>query len=204
MAVSTSSRRQCVSHGAGTDAAEDGRERQRALQDARRLLPVAERVLLQVARDVDAGRALELAGRQAVRVVVAEDELEHHAAVLDDALGVGGDDHPLLDLRPAADRRVVAALDLDRADAAGAVGGELRLVAQRRDLDAQDAAGLEDRLAVLDLELPAVDGDADLPGAGHHRPDRGVVVDPTIAGAAVAVAGRVAVRRSEAHRPYPS
>ena len=92
-------------------------------------------------------------------------------------------------VRPARDRRVVAALDLDRADAAGAVRRELRLVAQRRDLDAEHAAGLEDGLALLGLDLLAVDRDADLPGAGHHRPDRGVVGDRPVAGS-VAVAGR--------------
>ena len=82
----------------GADAAEDGREGKRALEDARRLLPVAQRVLLQVAGDVDPGGALELAGRQAVGVVVAEDELEDHAPVLDEPVGVGGDDHSRLDL----------------------------------------------------------------------------------------------------------
>src|SRR5206468_1683125 len=45
------------------DAPEDGGEGERALEDAGRLFPVAQRVLLEVAGDVDPGRALELARR---------------------------------------------------------------------------------------------------------------------------------------------
>ncbi len=158
------------------DAPEDGGEGKRPLQDPRRLFPVPERVLLEVAGNVDAGRALELARRQAVRVVVAEDELEDHAPVLDDAIGMGGDDHPFLDGGPARDRGVVAPFHLDGADAARAVRGELGLVAQRRDLDPEDPTGLEDGLALLGLDLGAVDRDGDLPGAGDHRPQRRVVM----------------------------
>ena len=158
------------------DPAEDGWERQRALEDARRLLPVAQRVLLEVPRDVDPGRAFELAGRQAVRVVVGEDQLQHHPAVLDEPIRMGGDDHPFLDGRATRDGRVLASLDLDHADAACAVGGELGLIAERRHLEAQHSAGLQDGLPLLGLDLLPVDRDRQLPGPRHHGPYRGVIL----------------------------
>ena len=80
----------------GADAAEHGGERDRPLEDPGRLAEVALGVLLQEARDVDVARALVLAGRQAVRVVVAEDQLEVRPAQPADLLGLGLDLHPVL------------------------------------------------------------------------------------------------------------
>ena len=58
------------------DPAEHAGEGDGALEDARRLGEVALGVGLQEARDVDVAGALVLAGRQAVGVVVGEDQLE--------------------------------------------------------------------------------------------------------------------------------
>src|SRR4029079_3352559 len=58
------------------DASEDAGERDRPLEDPGRLPEVRLGVRLEEARDVDVARALVLARRQAVRVVVREDQLE--------------------------------------------------------------------------------------------------------------------------------
>ncbi len=143
------------------DPAEDARERDRPLEDPGRFAPVALGVLLQEARDVDVAGALVLAGRQAVGVVVAEDELEVRGPQPADLLGLGGDLHPGLGRPRAADRRVLLALDLDDAHPARSEAGQLRLVAQRRDLDPVVPADLEDRLALATLDQAPVDLDPD-------------------------------------------
>ena len=143
------------------DPAEDGRERDRPLEDPRALAPVGLGVGLEEARDVDVARALVLAGRQAVGVVVAEDQLEVRPAQAADLLGLGLDLHLRLARPRARDRRVLLALDLDDAHPAGAEAGQLGLVAEGRDLDAVVAADLEDRLALEALDDPAVDLDPD-------------------------------------------
>ena len=145
----------------GADAAEHAGERDRALEDAHRLAPVGLGVRLEEARDVDVARALVLAGRQAVGVVVAEDQLEVGPADPAQLVGLGADHHVRLGRARAADRRLVLALDLDHAHPAGAEARQLGLVAQRGDLDAVVAADLEDRLALEALDDPPVDLDAD-------------------------------------------
>ena len=143
------------------DPAEHARERDRPLEDPGRLAPVALGVLLEEARDVDMARALVLAGRQAVGVVVAEDQLEVGGPQAAELLGLGLDLHPGSQRARAADRRVLLALDLDDAHPAGAEAGQLRLVAQGRDLDPVVAADLEDRLALAALDDASVDLDPD-------------------------------------------
>jgi hypothetical protein len=143
------------------DPPEDAGERDRPLEDPGRLAPVPLGVLLQEARDVDVARALVLAGRQAVGVVVAEDQLQVGRPQPADLLGLGGDLHPGLDRPRAADRRVLLALDLDDAHPAGSEAGQLRLVAQGRDLDPIVPTDLEDRLALVTLDQSPVDLDAD-------------------------------------------
>ena len=56
---------------------------------------------------------------------------------------------------------MLGALDLDDAHPAGAEAGQLRLVAERRDLDPVVAADLEDRLALEALDDAPVDLDPD-------------------------------------------
>src|SRR4029078_3031433 len=93
----------------GADAPEDRRERDRPLEDPGGLAEVALGVLLHEARDVDVARALVLARRQAVRVVVAEDQLEVRAAEPADLLGLGLNDHAVLGRARARDRRMLLA-----------------------------------------------------------------------------------------------
>ena len=85
--------------GRRADAAEHRREGDGALEDARRLDEVALGVGLQEARDVDVAGALVLAGRQAVGVVVAEDELEVGLADLAQSRRLRAHDHLRLGLR---------------------------------------------------------------------------------------------------------
>ena len=143
------------------DPTEDGGERDRPLEDAGALAPVGLGVGLEEARDVDVARALVLARRQAVGVVVAEDQLEVGPARSWRTISVW-----VWTIIPAAareqrDRRVLLALDLDHAHPARPEAGQLRLVAERRDLDPVVAADLEDRLALEALDDPAVDLDPD-------------------------------------------
>ena len=145
----------------GAHAAEDAGERDRALEDPHGLAPAGLRVGLQEARDVDVARALVLAGRQAVGVVVREDELEVRPADPAELVGLGADDHVRLRLAGARDRRGVLALDLDHAHPAGTEARQLGLVAQRGDLDPVVAAHLEDRLALEALDHAAVHLEAD-------------------------------------------
>ncbi len=144
-----------------TDPPEDGRERDRPLEDPGRLPPVRLGVGLEEARDIDVAGALVLAGRQAVRVVVREDQLQVRRPQPADLLGLGLDDHLGFGPLGAADRRVLGALDLDDAHPARSEAGQLRLVAKRRDLDAVVAADLEDRLALEALDDAPVDLDPD-------------------------------------------
>ncbi len=143
------------------DPAEDAGERDRPLEDPGGLAEVRLGVRLQEARDVDVARALVLAGRQAVGVVVREDQLEVRPAETADLLGLGLDHHLRLARPRARDRRVLLALDLDDAHPARPEAGQLRLVAEGRDLDPVVAADLEDRLALEALDDPAVDLDPD-------------------------------------------
>ena len=162
IASSTSSRRQCSSHGAGqTRPRTDGNGIVR-LKMRVDFAPVRLGVRLEEARDVDVARALVLAGRQAVGVVVAEDQLEVRRGAERRTCSVW-----VLTFMPAShareqrDRRVLLALDLDDAHPARAEARQLGLVAERRDLDAVVAADLEDRLALEALDDPAVDLDPD-------------------------------------------
>ena len=104
----------------GADASQHRRERDGAHEDARRLDEVALGVRLQEARDVDVAGALVLAGRQAVGVVVAEDELQVRLADLAQARRLRPHDHVRLRRARAGDRRRLLAVDLDDAHPAGA------------------------------------------------------------------------------------
>ena len=145
------------------DPAQDRREGDRALEDAGRLAELALRVGLEEARDVDVAGALVLAGRQAVGVVVAEDQLEVGPPQPPDLLGLSPNDHARLGGARARDGRMFLALDLDDAHPAGAEAGQLGLVAERRNLDAVVPADVEDRLAFATLDDAAV----------HLKPERG-------------------------------
>ncbi len=77
----------------GADAAQDRGERDGPLEDAGRLAELALGVGLEEARDVDVAGAFVLAGRQAVGVMVAEDQLEVRPAHAAKLLSLSPDDH---------------------------------------------------------------------------------------------------------------
>src|SRR3990172_2545719 len=150
------------------DPTEDAGEGDGPLEDARRLAELAFRVGLEEAGDVDVAGALVLAGREAVRVVVAEDELEVRPAQAAHLLRLGRDDHPGFGQARAADRGVLLALDVHDAHAARPEAGQLGLVAQGGDFDPVVAADLQDRLPDAPGQLTPVDGDRE--GGRGERP----------------------------------
>ena len=108
--------------------------------------------------------AFVLAGRQAIGVVVAEDQLEVRLADLTQALGLRAHDHALFGFARAGDGRCLLALDLDHAHAAGAKARQLGLVAERGHLDAGVATDVEDGLALTRGQGSTVD--LDFEGSG--------------------------------------
>jgi hypothetical protein len=93
--------------------------------------------------------------------VVREDQLEVGRPQPADLLGLGLDDHLRFGPLGAADRRVLRAFDVDDAHPARTEARQLRLVAERRDLDPVVATDFEDRLALETLNDLAVDLDPD-------------------------------------------
>ena len=122
---------------------DQGAERERLLEvalgldEARAPAAPAEGDVLQ--------RALAaLVAHRAVERVVDEQELDDRLLRLLDAVGLGVDDHAVLDRRRAAGLQLRDALDLDQAHAARADrGAELGLVAEDRDLDVAVLGGVD-------------------------------------------------------------
>ena len=81
------------------DATEDAWEWNGALEDARRLAELRLSVRLQESRNVDVARALVLTWRQAVGIVIAEDQLKVGAADFANAIGLRRYDLRRLSLR---------------------------------------------------------------------------------------------------------
>ena len=139
--------------GRRADAAQHGRERDRPLEDPGRLAEVGLGVGLEEARDVDVARALVLAGRQAVGVVVAEDQLEVRRPQPADTPRSGS-----VTFMPASAAREQQIGGCSSPSTStthirhAPKPGQLGLVAQRRDLDPVVAADLEDRLALEPLD----------------------------------------------------
>ena len=173
----------------GAHAAEHAGERDRPLEDPGGFRPVRLGVGLEEARDVDVARALVLARRQAVRVVVREDQLEVGPPDPAQLVRLGPDDHARLGLAGARDRRLVLALDLAHAHPARAEARQLGLVAQGGDLDPVVAADLEDRLALEALDHASVDLDPDPRRA--LRPLRALGRDEALRERVLAGRGRV-------------
>jgi len=178
------------------DSAQDRGERDRPLEDSRRLAELALGIGLEEARDVDVARALVLAGRQAVGVVVAEDQLEVSAPKPADLVGLGPDNHPRDCFAAARNGRMIVAVYLHDAHAARPEARQLGLVAERRDLDAVGAADLQDRLALGAGKLAAVD--LELDGGRRNRALRRLRGDQALGGRIVdgrdRVSGRFRVR----------
>jgi hypothetical protein len=117
--------------------------------------PPAERDVLQ--------RALAaLVAHRAVERVVDEQELDHRVLGGAHPVGLGVDDHAVLDRGRARGLQLGDPLDLDQAHAAGADRvAELGLVAEVRDLDVAELGGVDEHRALHGLHLSAVDGQRD-------------------------------------------
>ena len=132
----------------------------------------------EVGRDVLQLAAARARALEAVVRVVGEDELEHCAANLHDVGIVRKDLHAGRDLCAAGAQQLGAGHELaglraarnelaDDADAAARAGLEVRMVAERGDLDVSRARRVEDRSALRHLHGLAVDLKGD--HFGFHR-----------------------------------
>ena len=93
--------------------------------------------------------------------MVDQQELEHAGARLDDVGRLRVDDHAVGAGRRARRLQLRHLLDLDDADAAGAVDAEAGVIAVVGKLDAVFDGRLKDRLAFFDRQFPPVDRDLD-------------------------------------------
>ena len=132
----------------------------------RKLVVVADRdvVLGDVALELVAGPAATPVLQVLARVALQQ-EAEHRPAILHGGLGLRLDHHPF-DRRGGAGREELPlALDRHQADPAVTDDGELGVPAERGDVDARCAGGLEDGGPGLESDVVAVDVDL-----GHCAP----------------------------------
>jgi hypothetical protein len=103
--------------------------------------------------------------------VVDEQQLHHPALGLVRDVGgeLGPDDHPVGAGDGAGRHRLALALDLDDALAAGARGVEEGVVAEARDLDADQFGGTDHQGALRHGDLDAVDADGHQVLGRHRR-----------------------------------
>ncbi len=110
-------------------------------------------------RDVLQRALAALVADGAVERVVDQQELHDRVLGVADPLGLGVDDHPVLDGGGAAGLELGDALDLDQAHAARPDGlAELWLVTEVGDLDVALLGGVDEHGALDGLHLAAVDG----------------------------------------------
>ena len=102
-----------------------------------------------------------LVAHRAVERVVDEQELEHAGARRDDLGRPRADHHALGAHRRARRLQLRHLLDLDDADAAGAVDADAGVITVVRNGDAALDGRLQDRFAFLDGDLAAIDGQRD-------------------------------------------
>jgi len=151
--------------GPGADAPADGREGVGFLDQGHRFGISAHRHQGDVALDVDAGRAGQLTGTQAVGEVVRHDKLESRFARLAQLGGVGFDHHLVRDLGGATGHIPPGAGHLHHADETGRERRQPRVVAQRGDGDAQRLGDFQNGQRAVGQHFPAVDGHFNL---GHE------------------------------------
>ena len=126
------------------------------------MLPLAGEVAMTDAHRVDQplefAVAVALAGVAVLGMVVHE-QLDDVAPGLAEFPGVRVDLHAVGHRIGARGDEVSHPFDLDDADAARALDGELRMVAQARNMVTALVGRLHDRLAGIDLVFPVIDGD---------------------------------------------
>ena len=140
-----------------------------------------------------------LVADRAVQRVVDQQQL-HHALlrlVGDRGGELGPDHHAVGDGGGAGRQRLALALDLDQALPAGAHRVEQRVVAEPRDLDADQLGGADHQRALGHPDLDAVDGQVDQSSRSRRLGAwrRSVTVIGSFAPAPCAVDGRTASRR---------
>ena len=148
---------------AHADAPADGRKRVGLADEIDGLLRKTHRREGDVALGVDVRRASLHAGRDAVGVVIGEQQLQRGPSRGDDPLVARDHFHPRRDARGAGGDEVGPTLHLDDAEEARTVGRELVRVAEGGDVvEAEFPDHLEDRLPGSGLDLLSVDCDVDL------------------------------------------
>ena len=105
---------------------------------------------LRFGRAVREGHVLQFAlaagvAYRAIQRMVTQQQLDHGLARLLDLVGVGGDDHAFGDPRGACGLQLGHLLDSHQAHAARALQRKIRVVAERRHLDAGVLAGLNEQ-----------------------------------------------------------
>ena len=111
---------------------------------------------------------LVAAACQALVGVLGHDHLDDRAPDLDQLRVLGDDVHARLERRAAGTEHLLGAGDPDDADAARGRRVEVRMLAQRGDVDRHLTRGVEDRRAGLDLNREVVDCRRDELGRGGH------------------------------------
>ena len=147
-------------------AADGSGEREGLVDGLDGVLVAALADLAHVLLAVGHGRAVELAGPAAVAGVVREQKLQRGLARTVYARGVQVDDVALLRTSRASAQQLGHALDLDEADAAGAVDGRARVKAQGGNLDSSPSCGRENGVGRFRNHFHTVDGVLD----GHDVP----------------------------------
>src|SRR5947209_6877452 len=122
-------------------------------------------------RDVLERALAALVAHRAVERMVDQQELDDRVLRVVYTLGLGVDDHPVLDWRRARGLELGDALDLDQAHPARPDRvAELGLVAEVGDLDVVGPGRVDQHRALGRAALAAVDGQLDDPLAGSwHR-----------------------------------
>jgi hypothetical protein len=119
--------------------------------------------------DVELERADAVAGGETIAGVIAEEQFKGGAAGGVDFVGFTFDDHAGLGGQAAGGQEAGLARggDFDEADEAGGLWAAALAEAEGGDIDAEFAGGVEDGLAVGDVDRASVDGEGD-GGWGAH------------------------------------
>src|SRR5579875_136592 len=153
--------------------AQDIGEGQHLFDQARGLLHRAFGDQFQIAGDVDMRRAIDLAGRLTVGIVVGEHHFQVRAPDMEQLIRVRCHDHAGSCGRIAGRQWPLHSFDMHKAHTTGRSWLQLFIVTQIRDIGNTRVDGrAQDRLTLICLHLLAIDGEgkAGLPNiVAHHR-----------------------------------
>ena len=91
--------------------------------------------------------------------MVAEQQVDEHAALFGKLVRLGGDHHTVSDLGAAGDQWRARALDLDEAQPAGGEGLQAIVLAEGGDVDAGATRRMQDGGAGFGDDRPPIDGE---------------------------------------------